>query len=117
MLRVERLFRAVEQTTLRAARQSQGVLIMLVDRLARDEETQRPRPLGRMWRVQLDIAGLTIGEPTRVVDAAFAHSQQLLSLHREFANRLFEAIGTRELAEPLRNVEANVVPLVRRAGA
>lgn len=113
----ETLALAAEQSTLRVARQSQALVIVLVERLARDGETQQPRPLGRLWRAQLDLAERVLGEPTRVVDAPYAYWQQLLALHREFASRLFEAIDARELPVPGRQLASNVVPLVRRSGA
>jgi hypothetical protein len=117
MMWSERLALAAEQSTLRVARHSQALVIVLVERLARDGETQRPRVLGRLWRVQLDLAERVLGEPTRIVDAPYAHWQHLLALHREFASRLIEAIETRELPVPGSQLAANVVPLVQRSGA
>lgn len=117
MRRLARLTRATEQSTLRAARESQAAVIAMVDRLARDDKTRRPRPLGRVWRVQLDLAGTAFGEPTRLVDAAYAHAQQLAALHREFAHRLFEAMDTREVSAPAPEFSGNVVPLARRSGS
>ena len=111
-----RLALAAEQSTLRVARQSQALVIVLVEHLARDGETQQPRPLGRVWRAQFDLAGKLLGEPTRVIDAPYSHWQQLLALHREFASRLLEAIDARDVPVPGRQLAANVVPFVRRSG-
>jgi hypothetical protein len=86
--------------TLRTARYSQAVVIDVMDRLARDPASGRPRLLGRLWRTQLKVGGLLVDEPVQLVDRLYAVTDRLVSLHREFAHRLFEAIDTRDDPHP-----------------
>jgi len=115
-MRLATLGRTGQRLTLRTARQSQALVIVAVDRLARNSETEHPRPLGRLWSLQLDLAGIVLGEPAHVVDSAYVQLQRLVALHREFAHRLLEAIDARELPPP-NSAGANVIPLVSRLGS
>lgn len=105
-----------EHATLLIARCTQALGIALVDRLARDASSERPRLLGRVWRVQLDLAGTVWGEPVDVVDRTYGYVQSLTALHREFAHRLFEAVDIRELRAPGQRAGGNVIPFAARSG-
>ena len=115
MLWWSRLNRAFERGTLSAARQSQAFVILAVDRVARHEDSRSPRLLGRLLRAQLDVTGMLVGDPNKFVDSAHAYALDLVSLHREFADRLFEAIDTRGPGRPEGEIARNVVPFVRRS--
>ncbi len=108
-----KLIRQGERTTLNLARTSQALVIAGVDRFARSE-SGRPRILGRLWGVQLDVAGALSDEPARLIDGAYAQAQQLLMLHQEFAHRVLEAMDAREL--PIKQMSANVITLAPRLG-
>jgi len=107
---------ATEDAVFRAARHSQALVIEVTDRLARDG-LDRPRPLGRLWRVNLDLAALLlVGEPAGVVDRVYTQLLRLVTLHREFTSRLFEASDTRDRHSATSRPVGNVIPLARRSG-
>jgi len=100
---------------LRAVRQSQALVIATTDQLARDA-SDRPRTVGRLWRINLDLAGLVFGEPADVVDGTYGHVLRLVTLHREFAHRVYEAIDTREPRATSAPAPTNVILLANRSG-
>ena len=105
---------------IRAVQQSQALVIAASDRLARDA-SDKPRPMGRLWRVHLDLTALVFGEPAAVVDGTYGSVLRLVTLHREFAHRVYEAIDTREsrgaTAKPPPTPPTNVIRLVARSGS
>jgi hypothetical protein len=109
---------AWERLTLRSVRHSQALVIAAVDRLARNRETDRPRPMGRLWSLQLVVAGRVLGEPATVFDPSYLQVQRLVALHREFVHLLFEALDTREPPQPsaVGDVGAKVIPLASHQG-
>jgi hypothetical protein len=106
-----------ERLTLRTARQTQALVIAAVDRLARNSETRSPRPLGRIWGAQLDLAGILVGEPVDLVDNLYGHARRLVELHQEFVHRTFEALDVRELPGDSRDAGADVILLSSRLGS
>jgi hypothetical protein len=105
------LLRGSQDVVLKAARSSQALVILAVDRLSRDEDSERPRALGRLWGVQLDLAELVFGDAAGVTDQAYVGLKRALALHQEFAQRLLEAVDTRDItpAPPAR--DTNVIDL------
>jgi hypothetical protein len=97
MRRAVELIRQGRALTLRTARNSQALVLVATDRMARNADTGNARALGRLWAVQLNLAELVFDEPVSLADEAYLHLQSLVDLHREFAHRLFEALDTRDL--------------------
>jgi hypothetical protein len=99
----------------RVMRQTQAWLILLVNRLARGPHDAMP--LGRWWGLQLDLVRAVLGEPATLVDGGYHSAERMLALHREFAQRLFEAIDIRDedgAAPAPAPGQANVVSLASR---
>lgn len=86
-----------QDVALKVARSSQALVIVAVDRLSRDEGSERPRVMGRLWGMQLDLAELVLGDAPGVTDQAYVGLKRALALHQEFAQRLFEAVDTRDV--------------------
>lgn len=113
---VIRLVRESQRINLRAARHSQALVIACVSRLAGTATPPRTTLIGRATRLQLDLAAIAVGDPVQFVDSLYVHAEKLMALHREFADRLFEAIGTDERAHGSRGTATNVIPLLARRG-
>ena len=105
---------AGQRAVLRATRHSQAWTIAVVDRLAHRGDAGAPSPLGRLWQVQLSAGAALFGEPSRLLEASYRHLEQTVALHREFSQRLLEAIDSFEARDPEAR-PGNVVPLVRAA--
>lgn len=108
-----------QDVLLLATRRSQAWVIVGVDQLARDDR-ERPRPLGRLWRFQLNLLASLVGEPSGIVDQSYGHLQQVLALHREFGQRLLEILETLETpdhspAAPSAAESAQVIPFAAAA--
>lgn len=88
--------RDLSEAAVTVARQSQALAVECVDRVARTFPHRDPTPLGRLWSWQLWATSALAKEPSALVDDAYALSERLLALHRQFAQRLFEAIDTRQ---------------------
>jgi hypothetical protein len=105
--------------TIALARQSQAVVVEAVDRLARARTSNEPRLAGRLWTLQLRAGALLGEEPRQVLDDAYGLAEKLIGLHRQFAQRLLEAMDTRpdpvDAAAASPSASSNVVPLVRGA--
>lgn len=104
--------RELSDLALTVTRQSQGVAVGIVDRLARSAEGT-PHLLGRLWSLQLDVSATVADEPTDIVDGSYATLERFVALHRQFVQRLFEAIDVREHAGAARDL-ASVTPLIPR---
>jgi hypothetical protein len=94
-------------------RQGQSAAVELVDRLARSSSAGNPRPLGRLWRLQLNVAAALVDDPEEVVDRAYLAVERFVSLHRHFVQRLFEAMDDREGSCDTRDL-APVTALITR---
>ena len=99
-----------QDLTLRAARQSQATVIAGVSRAADNAS------LARLWRLQLDLTGILVGDPSELVDTTYAHAQRLIALHREFLHRVLEAIDPDEVISAVRPSAGNVIALASRRG-
>jgi hypothetical protein len=104
-----------QSAVLRATRHSQAWVIAAVDRLARDDH--RPRPLGRLWRLQLAVAAALVGEPTEIVDQTYGHLEGLVALQREFGQRLLDTVDDQEgqRDSQVSDDGGQLIPFVRRA--
>jgi len=111
-----RVLQETQLLTLRAARYSQALAIACVDRLGGAGESGRPRPLGRLWRLQLDLTGALVGDPGQLLDEYYGHLQRLIALHGEFAARVLEAIDSREVLALGEPDASNVIPMPSRLG-
>jgi hypothetical protein len=117
MRRLDGLLSRGRALSLLTARNSQALVIVMTDRLARKAETGDPRAIGRLWAVQLNLAEILVGEPVSTADEAYRHVQKLVELHREFAHRLFEAFDTRDLLTASDPAESNVIQMPSRLGS
>ena len=79
-----------------AARSSQALVIETVDRAAGVGQRKTVRLLNRVGRLPLELGSLVLDDPAQLVDAGYELLQRLVSLHREFAQRLFEVVDPRE---------------------
>ena len=87
--------RVSEHVTFVTARTSQALVIAGTHCLMRSA-TGPPRALARLVGVDLERVRLLPAEPSWLIDRPYTQAQRLLSLHREFAHRMMEAIDTRE---------------------
>ena len=99
-----------QDLNLRLARHSQAVVIVGFSR------TAGSRPLARLGRFQLDLAGILVGDPAQVVDSTYTHAQRLIGLHREFIHRILETIDPDEVIPDVRHDAGNVIALASRRG-
>jgi hypothetical protein len=83
---------------LAAARNSQALVIETLDRTAGASERKSLPLLHRVGRLQLAFASLMLDDPAQFVDEGYELVQRLTSLHREFAQRLFEVVDPRDLS-------------------
>lgn len=116
MRRSVELIRQCRALTLLAARNSQTLVLVVTDRIARNSDTSEARVIGRIWAAQLNLAELVIDEPVGLADEAYEHVQKVVDLHREFVHRLFEAFDTRDLLDCPRGPESNVIQMPSRLG-
>ena len=110
------LVRQGRALTLLAARNSQALVLVVTDRLARNADTGDPRVIGRLWGAQLKLAELVIDQPVDLADEAYQHVQRMVELHREFVHRLFEAFDTRDLLAEPGPATSNVIKMPSRLG-
>ncbi len=110
------LLRRARSLTLLAARNSQALVIVATDRVARNPETGEARAIGRLWAAQLNLAEIAVGEPVGLADEGYQHLQKLVELHREFAHRLFETFDTRDLLNGSGPATSNVIQMPSRLG-
>jgi len=110
------LVRESQKVSLRAARQSQAIVIQGVARVAGQEKVERPRMIGRAWRLQLSLVGRLAGDPAQLIDSIYVHAQRLVSLNQEFTHRILEVLDDDE--PPVREPDSrsNVIPLLTRRG-
>ena len=100
----------------RFARQSQALVIALMDCVARNRDG-RIRTLGRLARVNLDVAHLVIGEPHSAVDSVYDHVMRMVALHREFVHCMFETIDAHGDQDEQSGPVGNVIPLTQSLGS
>lgn len=105
---------AGQQRLMRATRRSQAWTIEVVDRLAHRGDDGAPSALGRIWRVQLSVGAAVFGDPARIVQVNYRHFEETIALHREFSQRILEAVDSVEARNP-GSSPGNVVPLMRPA--
>ena len=79
-----------------AARNSQALVIETLDRSAGTSERKTVRLLNRTGRLQLELGSLVLDDPARFIDEGYELLLRLVSLHREFAQRLFEVVDPRD---------------------
>jgi hypothetical protein len=116
MHRLVGLLRRGQALSLATARNSQALVIVAVDRVAR-KPASGATPIGRVWAAQLNVAGILVGEPLTLADEGYQHVQRLVELHREFAQRLFEAFDTRDLLTASNPATSNVIQMPSRFGS
>lgn len=104
------LLQRAQELNLQLARHSQALVIVGVSRAA------DARPVARVWRVQLDLASVIVGDPARLIDVTYTHAQRLIGLHREFLHRVLEAIDPDEVMTVAGHQASNVVALASRRG-
>jgi hypothetical protein len=101
------------EITLTAARRSQAVVIYAVDRLARTSPHGAPRLVGRLWTMQLRAMDAVLNQPADLLDDAYVLTGRLVELHRQFAQRLLEAMDTRnDATSPTREDDGSPAPVV-----
>ena len=79
-----------------AARNSQALVIETLDRTAGVSERRALPLLHRVGRLQLAFVRLMLDDPAQFIDEGYELVQRLTSLHREFAQRLFEVVDPRD---------------------
>jgi flagellar motor switch protein FliM len=107
--------RGLDAAVLVTARGSQAAVIEVVDRLvggqgARHDGARRSS-LGRLFNFQLDVMDRLVGDAASVTDQSFDGTIRLFSLHREFLQRVFEAMDTRDATPVIADSEL-VAPVV-----
>jgi hypothetical protein len=80
---------------LRATRTGQAVAISIADRVANLGPGVRPGLLARAYGFQLGVVRILWDDPAEIVDGTYALSEQLVGLHRQFAQRLLETVDIR----------------------
>lgn len=80
-----------------AARSSQAVVIGALDRAAGGHNRRTVPLLNRVGRLQLEFVTLMLDDPAQIVDEAYEVLHRLTSLHREFAQRLFDVLDPRDI--------------------
>jgi hypothetical protein len=83
------------EALLAVARSSQALVIETLDRTAGASERKSLPLLHRVGRLQLAFVRLMLEDPAQFVDEGYDLFQRLTSLHREFAQRLFEVLDPR----------------------
>jgi hypothetical protein len=101
-----------------AARTSQAFVIQSLDRTAGADERGILPFMNRVGRVNLQVAGLLFDDTARFVDDGYEFLQRLTALHREFAQRLFEVLDSRDpsLAANTEAENGGVLPFPTRRG-
>jgi len=79
-----------------AARSSQAVVIETLGRVAGGTKHKTVPLLNRVFLLQLEFASLMLDDPAQTVDDGYELLRRLTSLHREFAQRLFEVLDCSE---------------------
>jgi len=97
MTRCGILLSKMSEVLVAVARGSQALVIETLDRAAGVRGRRKLPLLHRVARLQLEFASLVLDDPARVVDDGHELFQRLTSLHREFAQRMFEVVDHREL--------------------
>jgi len=102
-----------------AARNSQALVIEALDRTARVRGRRELPLLNRISQLQHELVSLLLDDPAQFVDDGYQVLQQLTSLHREFAQRLFEVVDPRDLDVKVTSVAATgqVLPFPTRWAA
>lgn len=80
-----------------AARSTQALVIETLDRTAGGNKHNTVPLLNRVVGLQLEFVSLMLDDPARIVDDGYEVLRRLTSLHREFAQRLFDVVDPRDI--------------------
>ena len=97
MTRCGILLSKMSEVLVAVARGSQALVIETLDRAAGVRGRRTPPLLHRVGRLQLELVSLVLDDPARFVDDGYELLRRLTSLHREFAQRMFEVVDPRDL--------------------
>jgi hypothetical protein len=100
-----------------AARSSQALVIESLDRAVGVGVRRTVLWWNRVGRFQPESVCLMLDDPAEFVDDGYEVLQRLISLHREFAQRLFEVVDPRDLSVRARSDAGtgHVLPFPKRA--
>ena len=108
MFEVDRMHQRLESGLLRTARAAQAVVIGSFDRVA------AVGPVRWAIDAQLEILERVVPEPADTVDSQYRLVANLLDLHREFAQRLFDVVD--HVADEVPEISREMAHIVRIHG-
>ena len=93
-----RVRRTADDAIVAVARVSQALAIESVDRAVGVRPGKPVTPLQLLTRLELAAMSVLTRDPAKLVDERYELAQSLWTLHREFAQRLFDVMDPRQLS-------------------